>query len=707
MFDLFGFRSKKKVKELNIQLTELKSKYDEVSANLDATSKSLKDSETSLKSIKRQFEECRLDLEDEQEDNKKKTELLNKDNEKFTFIANVVNAEPITHPSFKKFRELLHKDYMEFANSNDALASEAYAVLKLQRVEKQLELLSHDPALLNKNIIALAGLFSSGKSSFMNSLLKTGEIVLPISMEPTTAIASYVMNGEKKIEGFSENGGKIEIPNDIFSLFCHGKIEEFKFNMKKIINHIVLKDEFLIDLNNCCFIDTPGFESGNECQIDTDTAFEAIETANVVLWFATLKDGTLDPKSKRILSEIIIRNQKQKVYVVLNKADLLVSEGKGLEHAKTIMKNISFLIGKKVEGISLYSSNSKINEQPGTISSCYEKKSIVQFLNENNIKNEDKESIIIDDIEQVFDSYINADNEKIYNLEKQLVMIDIFNNSVQAINDSKDVQLSDLKSKLRLSNLSKELKKKYDTVTEEFSDENLLEISSSIREGLLKEINKYKDDIFNAHNICFKMKEAVAELFGHKISDEINPDNLVKEYVPDLFKELQKKYSLKKEIQDSEEYVSKQKKHEENDTSPSSVEKQKEVQKVHDLLIQVMGVQKMHDLLNKEHIHIIDFDYDYQWNDNAKFYPTETEQVFFHRNCQNGQKVSSGNLIGTYSALSVSDRKVCGRTINAKTNGVLYYLTADNQLVSNGEIVAVIGDFKSVKEAQEFVKNNS
>lgn len=567
MFDLFGIKSKKKIKELDFQLSELKSKYDDVSANLDATSKSLKDNEAALRISKRQLEECRQDLEDEQDDNRRKTELLKKDEEKFSFIANVLNAETISNPAFQKFKELFHKDYMEYANNNDALASEADAVLKLQRVEKQLELLSHDPALLSKNIIALAGLFSSGKSSFMNSLLKTGEIVLPVDSNPTTAIATYVLQGEKKIEGFSEKGGKIEISNNMFNYFCHGQIEQFKFNMKKIIDHIVLKDDYLLDLSNCCFIDTPGFEAGNECQIDTDTAFEAIENANAVLWFSTIKDGTLHPKSIKILSEIINRKQKQKVYVVLNKADLLVSEGKGLEHAKKIMENISSIIGKRVEGISLYSSNSKINEQPEAISSCYEKKSIEQFLSENNIINTDKESIIMDNIDQVFNSYINADNEKIYKLEQQLVMIDILNNSVQTINDSKGAQLSDLKNKLLLS---KDLRK-YATVTDEFSDENILELSSSIREGLIKDINKYKNDISSAHNICFKMKEAVAELFGHKITDEVNPNNLVKEFVPDLFKELQKKYNLKK-IEKKEKTVNKEK---ESNPEKKSVPKQK------------------------------------------------------------------------------------------------------------------------------------
>ena len=567
MFDLFGLKSKKKIKELKLQLSELKNKYDDVSANLEVTSKSLKDSESALRISKRQLDECRLDLEDEQEDNRKKTELLQKDEEKFSFIANVLNAEPICNPAFQKFKELFHKDYMEYANNNDALASEADAVLKLQRVEKQLELFSHDPALLSKNIISLAGLFSSGKSSFMNSLLKTGEIVLPIDSNPTTAIATYVLQGDKKIEGFSEKGGKIEISNTMFNYFCHGQIEQFKFNMKKIIDHIVLKDDYLLDLSNCCFIDTPGFNSGNDNESDTDAAFAAIETSNAVLWFVDITNGTLRGESNKILLEILRRKPNLKIYVILNKADQ-----KSLEDKKSIMSDISKLLNKRIEGISAYSTHDKITEQLDENKNCYEKKSIEQFLNENNIKNTDKESVIMDNIEQVFNAYINADNEKIYNLEQQLVMIDIFTNSVQTLNDSKDAQLTDIKNKLLLS---KDLKK-YATVTDEFNDENLLEISSSIREGLLKDINKYKDDIFSAHNICFKMKEAVAELFGHDIKDETNPNNLVKEFVPDLFKELQKKYNLKKfekketlnkknERKSEKKTLPKQKKQKEND----------------------------------------------------------------------------------------------------------------------------------------------
>ena len=42
------------------------------------------------------------------------------------------------------------------------------------------------------------------------------------------------------------------------------------------------------------------------------------------------------------------------------------------------------------------------------------------------------------------------------------------------------------------------------------------------------------------------MKEAVAELFNHTIIDDTDPNSLIKEFLPDLSKELQKKYALTK-----------------------------------------------------------------------------------------------------------------------------------------------------------------
>lgn len=107
-------------------------------------------------------------------------------------------------------------------------------------------------------------------------------------------------------------------------------------------------------------------------------------------------------------------------------------------------------------------------------------------------------------------------------------------------------------------------------------------------------------------------------------------------------------------------------------------------------------------------IHKIDFIHDSQWNDNDKFSPHTSEQVYFHRKLQNGKKVSYGQIIGVYNRdKDTSTFSVSGRCMMAKTNGILYYLTDENKAVGHGDIVAVIGDFNSLEEAKAYLKDNN
>ena len=68
------------------------------------------------------------------------------------------------------------------------MANEAEAILKLQSIEKELELITIYPNLYQKSVIAIGGGFSSGKSSFINSLIIDKKVKLPEGINPTTAL---------------------------------------------------------------------------------------------------------------------------------------------------------------------------------------------------------------------------------------------------------------------------------------------------------------------------------------------------------------------------------------------------------------------------------------------------------------------------------------------------------------------------------------
>ena len=331
----FLFKNKKKIFEKAEK--DYKEKIVSLECLLKKNETLLQERDNIIQESQEDIVKLEKDLQKTMKEIEKATEELDSKNEKLQFIAQVINALPETNPAYEKYLKLLNHDYMKYANENDSLAAEAAALVKLQNVAKQLELLTYYESLLNKSIIAIAGSFSSGKSSFMNSFFKTRDIKLPIGVNQTTAISSYVMNGDKNITGYSYKGGRVSIPNSVFKLFSYGKIEEFNFNMKQIINHIVFKTEFVQDFNNLCFIDTPGFNPGQETKTDYDTAISAIATATSVIWCINGESGTMSPDDLEILSEI---PEKVNFLAHYDKFDLDLFNNKKFKIDKEVAKKV-------------------------------------------------------------------------------------------------------------------------------------------------------------------------------------------------------------------------------------------------------------------------------------------------------------------------------------------------------------------------------
>ena len=85
-------------------------------------------------------------------------------------ITKLLSSIPLKN-ELEEFKHNLNKDFYKFANHEETLANEAEAILKLQSIEKELELITIYPNLYQKSVIAIGGGFSSGKSSFINSLI--------------------------------------------------------------------------------------------------------------------------------------------------------------------------------------------------------------------------------------------------------------------------------------------------------------------------------------------------------------------------------------------------------------------------------------------------------------------------------------------------------------------------------------------------------
>ena len=524
------FCRKKKLSELEIK--ELEDTIESLKNEVNNKNSIVLENEKTISSLNQEAQKNNSIIQEAQEDIlrlekevkslmdniQKKKDALDSKNAKLEFIANVINALPEKNPSYEKYLKLLKEDYIKYANENDALAAEANALLKLQSVAKQLEILSYDEALLNKNIVAIAGSFSSGKSSFMNSFFTTRKIELPIGTNQTTAISSYVMNGTKSITGYSYKGGKVNISDEIFTLFSYDKVDEFNFNMKQIINHIVVRNEFVKEFNNLCFIDTPGFNAGQETDTDYETATTAIATANSIIWCIDVGSGTIKGDECDILYDIFIKNENIGIYVVLNKADLK-SDDENIQ-VMDLIENQMTIKGIPFEGISLYSSNSNYGytfiNQPESFN-YYKGVSLSEFLENYNVENKQKEKNLLKQVDEVFEEYINADNQRIAKLENQIRTLKILENSFSSINDSKDDQIAYYKARID----TKHFQQRHFAEPME-KDEDLFNSLADLKSELKQTIEKDTSDIEKATELCTNMKKAVSEVFGHKLSANKN-----------------------------------------------------------------------------------------------------------------------------------------------------------------------------------------
>lgn len=177
------------------------------------------------------------------------------------------------------------------------------------------------PWLMNKNVIAIVGKFSSGKSSILNTLLEQDlppdlkEKLMPVDSLETTAISTYISFSRKFSVGYIDAiNDKKAISHEDFLTFKKENSEELKLN--KLIRN------FIIDIPNSNFndivlVDTPGYNA-----IDTNDkkrALASLKEADYVLWVLSVGDGELTRDSIELIKAYLMN---KKIIVIINKCDL-------------------------------------------------------------------------------------------------------------------------------------------------------------------------------------------------------------------------------------------------------------------------------------------------------------------------------------------------------------------------------------------------
>ncbi|GAA9663887.1 hypothetical protein HpVH103_12010 [Helicobacter pylori] len=237
--------------------------------------------------------------------------------ERYDLIARILNAKT-NNEGLEEYQQILDNEFLKFASGVDSLKEKEIALLTLQEIKKELQLVASYPSLFQKTIVAVGGGFSAGKSTFLNNLLGL-KLKLHEHIDPTTAILTYCLKGKKEVlMGFSQNGGMVELPNLAFD---HQFLKSLGFNLKEIMPFMLLSAPS-VPFEFLCFIDTPGYNPGNQGYTggDKEASKESLKHAKYILWLVSCERGGIESDDLEFLQELYEEEGKQ-VFIVLSRAD--------------------------------------------------------------------------------------------------------------------------------------------------------------------------------------------------------------------------------------------------------------------------------------------------------------------------------------------------------------------------------------------------
>ncbi|GAA7752781.1 acyl carrier protein [Helicobacter pylori] len=372
--------------------------------------------------------------------------------ERYDLIARILNAKT-SNEGLEEYQSVLDNEFLEFASGVDSLKEKEIALLTLQEIQKELQLVASYPSLFQKTIVAVGGGFSVGKSTFLNNLLGL-KLKLSADMKSTTAIPTYCLKGKKEVlMGFSQNGGMVELPHLAFD---HQFLKSLGFNLKEIMPFMLLSApstpfEFL------CFIDTPGFNPANQGYMggDKEASKESLKHAKHILWLVSCERGGIESDDLEFLQELY--EEGKQVFIVLSRADRR-TKSQLEEVAKKIRETLKDH-GIEFLGICAYSAT-RYQEYKEFSEKSKVFDSLEEFLMKLNQRSEKQNEILgyLYEVHHMYEKAINQDASRFKRYQKALhsVKLDLMQKGFDDFNDATFNKIKSLKKEFSEQERSKE-----------------------------------------------------------------------------------------------------------------------------------------------------------------------------------------------------------------------------------------------------------
>ncbi|MGN8421849.1 acyl carrier protein [Helicobacter pylori] len=361
--------------------------------------------------------------------------------ERYDLIARILNAR-IENEGLEEYQSVLDNEFLEFASGVDSLKEKEIALLMLQEIQKELQLVASYPSLFQKTIVAVGGGFSAGKSTFLNNLLGL-KLKLPEDIDPTTAIPTYCLKGKKEVlMGFSQNGGMVELPHLAFN---HQFLESLGFNLKEIMPFMLLSAPS-VPFEFLCFIDTPGFNPANQGYTggDKQASKESLKHAKHILWLVSCERGGIESDDLEFLQELY--EEGKQVFIVLSRADRRTKsqlEEVAIKIRETLKDNGIEFLGIGAYSATRYQEYKEFSEKSKVFNSLEE------FLMKLNQRSEKQNEILgyLYEVHSMYERAIKQDASRFkrYQSELRSVGLDLMQKGFDDFNDAAFNRIESLK----------------------------------------------------------------------------------------------------------------------------------------------------------------------------------------------------------------------------------------------------------------------
>lgn len=264
--------------------------------------------------------------------------------------------------------------------------------------------------------IVVAGGFSSGKSSFLNRLTDSVNL-LPTGVEPVSVVKTYLYCSRKiayvKVKGVNQKNALINLNTGVLQAIQHA--HKSNLYLASVLDKLFV--EIPSDnLHGLAFIDTPGYNNSDKAnksngKTDKETAIEALSEGNVLFWLIDCERGTT------VSDDIeMIKKFNGKKLFIFNKADK-----KGETESKDIVESAAITIYREfpqediIDIIAYSTLDNKIYYSKNN------NRTLTQIINiikksENGISEVDR---IKDEIGILFEDEIEASKNLIENINEE------------------------------------------------------------------------------------------------------------------------------------------------------------------------------------------------------------------------------------------------------------------------------------------------